>query len=803
MANITGSSSKNIYAPASSTYYYELITEFEETSTSTSNNTSTISCTATLKSHDIGFSGGGGTLEIKWRDNNETSEYVTVASKNVSSIAINKSTSISGTITVPHKSDGTLRGFARAVWTKTVTNAYAPNTDYVSTDGVNLTAIPRATSIRKFEILQRNETSFTANWETADTIDVIWFQYRKSGDSYSNWLYRNVADGTSGTFTISNGQVYPDINGNDVTINIEAGSKYWFKLRVRRKDSQVTTDIDNPVSQTTYDYPYITRIATSELTIGNSQTVYLYNPLSRNVTIYIDADNDVHKVINCGQTNQTSYTFTPNTSDLYASIRESVRGYCKYYGNYSSINDAIDGTYKIRGDEYPTFSNTDWSYESDYTSLTHNNQVVIKGKSDLTITINNDATSSYETSIDTYLYKCGSKTGSGFYGGTLIDADSNIIEVIAKDMRGLTTPTTKMLVSGTNYIPYSLPSIDYNNTYTKRANGIEAQTKLYVKGNLSVSKFGPNGENNTLNRADYRVYSYETNQYITGWIDIKSWFTLSGTTFSANDVEIHENGSSGGFTIGKNFGIVLRIEDAGGNLGYTTSNLIQVTDGKIAVDCFQDVQGNYHRGINGLGDSNYTQKINGSEYVTGLLQYGQSGRQDFGLAGFTYDQNGNMQHRRNNSGDNWQIKDYSGNLKLLFFPETGTLQIGNSTINSNGINKVAYDVLYNNTSGTNGSFNLSYGYYDWYDHIIIYFKNNDGYFNSIVVYSNYSDSGKPIVLHCNNNNDSYIWVKTKKYTLYSSGADSDTNGVEVSIGNGTVGSASGNNIYVTRVEGYK
>ena len=46
---------------------------------------------------------------------------------------------------------------------------------------------------------------------------------------------------------------------------------------------------------------------------------------------------------------------------------------------------------------------------------------------------------------------------------------------------------------------------------------------------------------------------------------------------------------------------------------------ILITDGKIARDIYQDSNGDYHQGINGLGNNNYTQIIYGDENIQGTL----------------------------------------------------------------------------------------------------------------------------------------------------------------------------------------
>lgn len=109
--------------------------------------------------------------------------------------------------------------------------------DNTSADGktVTLDKIPRKTSITSFTVSKRNETSFTFAWSTADTVDYVYY----STNNGSSWTGYDVTDGKSGSFTVS---------------GLSANTSYNCKLRVRRKDSQLTTD-SSTVSQTTYKVP--------------------------------------------------------------------------------------------------------------------------------------------------------------------------------------------------------------------------------------------------------------------------------------------------------------------------------------------------------------------------------------------------------------------------------------------------------------------------------------------------------------------------------------------------------------------
>lgn len=143
------SKSINIYAPASSKYPYVLGVSFTETTdtTLTANNQTYVTPIASLMGKYIRFDGTGGTLAVYWYDDNKHVNGTLVASVTVATTSNGVTYTASNTIAVEHKADGTLNGYAKAVWTKTASNSYVPPTSNVSTDSTPLTSLPRDTKL--------------------------------------------------------------------------------------------------------------------------------------------------------------------------------------------------------------------------------------------------------------------------------------------------------------------------------------------------------------------------------------------------------------------------------------------------------------------------------------------------------------------------------------------------------------------------------------------------------------------------------------------------------------------------------
>lgn len=130
---------------------FTLSVSFSETSYSVANNTSALSFSASIKSGGVAFDTNyNNTLVIKWFDNNANSSGKTIATLNVQDLSKNATASTSGTATVTHLADGSLSGYAQAIWTRHSSNAsviYVPASGNAQTSNTALTTIPRASSI--------------------------------------------------------------------------------------------------------------------------------------------------------------------------------------------------------------------------------------------------------------------------------------------------------------------------------------------------------------------------------------------------------------------------------------------------------------------------------------------------------------------------------------------------------------------------------------------------------------------------------------------------------------------------------
>lgn len=228
----------------------------------------------------------------------------------------------------------------------------------------------------------------------------------------------------------------------------------------------------------------------------------------------------------------------------------------------------------------------------------------------------------YKTNIDTTQLEEGSEETTyqeyGKYTGIIEKSNGSTLTVIAIDSRGL--QRTSELNLSSNLIDYT--DITLDEISADRDDGIEETVRLNLEGKLYDGLFGTNGLLNTINSAKYWV---SQNGEFTGdgyAINTNS-FNLNAGKYTLSDYVIHPNGISGGFTNGTTYYVKVEVKDGNGNLSYITRQTT-IADGRFARDVYKDSNGEYHQGINGLANSNYTEEIHGTLNVTnGIYVDGQ------------------------------------------------------------------------------------------------------------------------------------------------------------------------------------
>lgn len=395
---------------------------------------------------------------------------------------------------------------------------------------------------------------------------------------------------------------------------LSPNTTYYFRYYAT---NIVGTSYSNSVSAKTYQYPYVSAVETSSLTIGNSQKLTLYNPLGRSVSVYMKKNTTSGTTLYSGSTSSTSITFTPTASTLYNSIPSSQSGDAVYYCTYSSHTiQTLSGTYKIKGNEKPNFTSNNFTYSTDYSSLTGNHSTIIKGMSTATFNITSAGTSSYGATISKYvLIWSGVSNITSTTTGTMTISGgiANTITLRCYDSRNLYTD----VVTTFSFVNYASPTISGS---TKRKNGIGEDVTLSLNGSIYFEKFGPNGITNEISSMGYRCST--TTEFSGDYINISpsmvTYGTGSGTarSWSITDMRIYLDGATTNFTIGTKYYVQVYVRDSNEEFAESIA-VVTITDGKIAVDTFKDDNNNYHSGFNGLASNNYNLQVGGSFNANG------------------------------------------------------------------------------------------------------------------------------------------------------------------------------------------
>ena len=165
-----------------------------------------------------------GTLKIFWHDN-KTGETSLIDELSFDEFGYNTNERVaSDTITVEHKNDGTLSGWARAEWVRENSyGGYAPESDWVDTDWKDLTTIPRA-SVPSIKTYPNN----TPDFNLGDTI-TIHMNRKSSSFTHKVWIVYGgsehlIAQNVANSCTLDTSTVENDITALIPTANVYNGT---------------------------------------------------------------------------------------------------------------------------------------------------------------------------------------------------------------------------------------------------------------------------------------------------------------------------------------------------------------------------------------------------------------------------------------------------------------------------------------------------------------------------------------------------------------------------------------------------
>ena len=403
----------------------------------------------------------------------------------------------SGSTTIKHNDDGN-KSFSISI------SGWLYDTGSPSGSGTfELVQIPRYATCTQ-SVKSKTETSIDITWSSDENIDYV----KWSSDGGATWSAGEMGfDTKSSYYTIS---------------KLSPNTTYSIKTQVRRKSNKLWTE-SSALSVTTYDYPHITNVGTANLTIGNSQTLTVYNPLSRSVTIKMNKDSAGGTQLYSGSTSGTSITFTPTASTLYSNIPNSQSGNCVYSVIYSSSTKTTTGsyTYKVIGTETPTIGTITYAdTNTSVTAITGNNQHIVQNKSNLKVTFTsatakNSATISKHTFTLNGVTKESTSSSGTVDFGAINSANDLTLTIKVTDSRGLTSSTTKTITM----LEHSNPTAKVT---LKRLNNYEDETYLTVDGSIS----SVNSKNTMAIKYRYKVSGGSYGSFTTISDNVKQTLSL-------------------------------------------------------------------------------------------------------------------------------------------------------------------------------------------------------------------------------------------------------------------------------------
>lgn len=229
------SASQNVYAANSQTYPYVMSVSWSEGSTNIANNTTVISANGSFAGPNISFdSWQTYYLRLYWHDNNTNTDKLFATSAGFTSAGQSYGTkSVSGKITVTHKSDGSLSGYVKLRFDAPGTSGgWSPGTTDLNTKWTACTTIARASSIDVSGSQLGSGVSVTINRKSESFTHKVEYKFVESA-----WTTASSNATTSASFT-------PPVSLATQIPSAETGA-----LTVRVTTFNGSTQIGDPVTK--------------------------------------------------------------------------------------------------------------------------------------------------------------------------------------------------------------------------------------------------------------------------------------------------------------------------------------------------------------------------------------------------------------------------------------------------------------------------------------------------------------------------------------------------------------------------
>lgn len=209
---------------ANTSYKYTLSVNWSESETNIANNTTKITANGSLSASNVGFDALYDSyachLKLYWHDNNKNTDTLFATSSAFKTCGMGYGTrSVSGSITVTHKSDGSLSGYVKVYFdAPTTSGGWSPGSSSCSTGWTTCTTIARASSISGLSGNQLNSgVSVTIDRKSSSFTHKVEYKFVNSG-----WTTVSSNAATSCSFTppLSLASQIPSAESGALTVRV-------------------------------------------------------------------------------------------------------------------------------------------------------------------------------------------------------------------------------------------------------------------------------------------------------------------------------------------------------------------------------------------------------------------------------------------------------------------------------------------------------------------------------------------------------------------------------------------------------
>lgn len=431
--------------------------------------------------------------------------------------------SVSGTLDVPHNSNGT-----KSITVVFMTRVYVfGSLDYGGT--MTLTNIDRTAPTVSFSISNITANSFKISATSSATADL--------------WDY-SLDDGITATpFSTTAGA-----SASTTVTGLSPNTTYYVRVAVRKKSNHVygessTITVKTLGGAVVNSCPTITADAAT-VTIKPNVTVYdasftCYLSIWNGSTEYLALSARTWSKGTADRTITLSQTERADLLDAMASIKSFnatiklvTKSGSTQIGNTSTCACIVQTTAANSGPTMTAFTYKD--SRATTAAVTGNNQLFLQGYSYLYVTPGT-ATAKNGASIVKYAVTCNGVTSSNTTGEalnlyTISKSGTLDVMVTATDSRGYTVSVTQPIT----VILYAKPKV--SEISLRRTNDIEAEMQLIFNG--SISPITVNGtQKNSLMYVQYRYKLTSASSYGT-YTSILASVNQNGTIFSFSNLEL-------------------------------------------------------------------------------------------------------------------------------------------------------------------------------------------------------------------------------------------------------------------------